>query len=244
MGLTAVFLAELLELKRADAIPGRRMIEIGAHQLSNFFLRAVAELNEIYRLFDATYVSLGSETDRNAPDWLEMIRPTSPMSERFWRSLGFSYTAIEFEGRHGVMSFDLNTDPIPAAMLGAYDLLVNAGTTEHVFNQDHAFRVMHDLVAPGGIMMHTGPATGWAMHGLYQYSPKFFWKLCDSNDYEILRLQLFPWRSRPIPSQIIDSNAKWGSARYPPLPAELMEVGYVAILRKRNDLKFRIPIDV
>ena len=36
VALTAVFLAELIELKRAGAIPGRRVIEIGAHQLSRW----------------------------------------------------------------------------------------------------------------------------------------------------------------------------------------------------------------
>lgn len=244
MGLTTYHLAELLDLKRADAIPGWRIIEIGAHQLSNFFLRADAELNELYRLCGAARVTLGTAADMAAPDGLETMLGSSPLSERFWASLGFRYTAFEYGGRHGVTAFDLNSDVLPIEMRGSFDLVVNAGTTEHVFDQDHVFRVIHDLTVPGGIMMHSGPSSGWIMHSLYQYGPKFFWNLSEANDYEILRLQLLPWRSRPIPPEVWKSNATWGSPRYPALPQELLEIGYMAVFRKRGAREFQRPLDV
>lgn len=242
MGLTAYLLSELVELKRRDAIPGRRVIEIGAHQLSNLFLRADADLVEIYRLCGATRITLGSEADAGGAP--ETILPTSPPSAAFWRSLGFAYTALEYGGRHGVTAFDLNHDPLPAAMRGAFDLLVNAGTAEHVFDQRNTFAVMHDLMTVGGVMMHTGPAGGFLTHGLYQYSLKFFWHLCRDNDYEILRLQLIPWRALPMPANVIESNARWGSSHYPPLPPQILEIGYMAVLRKRHDRPFQVALDL
>ena len=244
MGLTAYLLGELVDLKRAGAIAGPRVIEIGAHQLSNLFLRADAELDELYRLCGTSRVTLGSEADKDAPGGMEMIRPASPLSAPFWQSLGFTYTAFEYEGRYGVTAFDLNRDALPPEMRGAFDLLINAGTTEHVFDQDHAFRTIHDLMAPNGIMIHTGPSHGWALHGFYQYGLKFFWNLCAANDYEILRLQLIPWRSRAVPAQVRESNERWGSPRYPSIPDELLEIAYMAVLRKQHDRDFVIPLDI
>src|SRR5579863_6470831 len=132
MGLTAFFLAELVELKRSGLIPGRRVVEIGAHQLSNLFLRAEDDLNEIYRLYGAERAQLGSMAD--SLDGPEIITSASPQSRLFWQSLGFSYEAFEYGGRHGVTAFDLNSDTLPSPLRGAFDLLVNAGTTEHVFD--------------------------------------------------------------------------------------------------------------
>jgi hypothetical protein len=54
-------------------------------------------------------------------------------------------------------------------MRDAFDLVINAGTTEHVSNQENAFRVIHDLTKRGGMMNHEVPAGGMIDHGFFSY---------------------------------------------------------------------------
>jgi cyclopropane fatty-acyl-phospholipid synthase-like methyltransferase len=61
-----------------------------------------------------------------------------------------------------VRGLDLNHDIVPEDWRSRFDLLINAGTTEHVVNHDNAFRVMHDLVKVGGFMIHEVPVAGFA----------------------------------------------------------------------------------
>jgi hypothetical protein len=72
---------------------------------------------------------------------------------------------------------DLNFDGngIPTEHKGKYSLVTNFGTTEHVTNQLNAFKVIHDLTMPNGVMIHEVPAQGMFNHGLVNYNPKFFW---------------------------------------------------------------------
>src|SRR5262249_18614253 len=52
LGLAADTILHLINLRRAGRLPDRgRVVEIGAQQLSNSFLRAKAELAELYDLF-------------------------------------------------------------------------------------------------------------------------------------------------------------------------------------------------
>ena len=102
--------------------------------------------------------------------------------------MGFSYNAVEYGGHRGVTSLDLNRDHVPYRLRSSFDLVVNAGTTEHVVNQDNAFRVMHDLTKVGGVMMHEVPAGGMLTHGVVSYNPQFFWLLCRDNNYEVIDL--------------------------------------------------------
>jgi len=81
---------------------------------------------------------------------------------------------------------DLNYDNVPAASLNAFDLVTNYGTTEHVANQLNAFKIIHDLTKPGGLMVHHVPAQGHLNHGLFNYNAKFFWMLCRSNGYKVI----------------------------------------------------------
>ena len=63
--------------------------------------------------------------------------------------------------------------------------MTNFGTTEHVANQVNTFGVIHDLTAPDGLMLHAIPMQGMLNHGLFNYTPKFFWMLGRSNGYRI-----------------------------------------------------------
>ncbi|MBF0270374.1 MAG: hypothetical protein HQL44_17475 [Alphaproteobacteria bacterium] len=93
--------------------------------------------------------------------------------------------AIDLNGTPDAMRLDLN-EPIDLGR--QFDICINNGTAEHVFDIGNFFRTMHDCTAPGGIMFHEAPMTGWLDHGFYNFQPTFFFDLAAANDYQIIGL--------------------------------------------------------
>ena len=246
MGLAADTILNLTNLRRAGRLPdGARVVEIGAQQLSNSFLRATAELAELYGLFGREPVDLGALQETVTVDGLERQAESAPASQLFWESLGFSYEAVEYGGHRGVTSLDLNRDSVPPSLHASFDLVVNAGTTEHVVNQDNAFRVIHDLVKVGGMMLHEVPGGGMLTHGVVSYNPQFFWLLCRHNNYEVFDLSISQAGYAPISNDVLQSNGQFAKARNAVRDPVAIPIFLVtAILQKKTSDDFVTPLDV
>lgn len=93
-----------------------------------------------------------------------------------------SLTAIDMGGPNA-HKFDLN---YPVIMDRQFDITANFGTSEHIFNVAQFFATVHDLTAPGGIMLHAFPFTGWIDHGFYNFQPTFIWDLAAQMRYDII----------------------------------------------------------
>ncbi len=95
--------------------------------------------------------------------------------------------AVDGPGAPTAVKHDLNL-PLDTEVFGTrpYDVVVNTGTFEHVFDQRQLFKTMHDWCAPGGLMFHSLPTAGWVDHGLYLYTPGLIRCLVASNDYQVL----------------------------------------------------------
>lgn len=238
MGLNCELLSDLIALKRAGALDGAtRVAEIGAQQLADTFLTS-PDLPVIYGLFGRDPVSLGQ------PVGPENFTNNAPSSAAFWRSLGFNYSAIDMTGGADVIHMNLNLDSVSEDLRGAFDLVVNAGTTEHVANQDNAFRVIHDLARCGGVMLHQLPAQGLMGHALINYSPKFFWHLCRENGYEPLHLLVQCGEPCEVPQNVIDSNFRFGGTNNITEDLRRMRDFWIsASLRKINGSPFVTPMD-
>lgn len=91
--------------------------------------------------------------------------------------------AIDLHGTEDALQFDLN---YPVSLDRTFDITINFGTGEHVFNVAQFFKTLHDLTRPGGIMLHTMPFLGWIDHGFYTFQPTFYWDLAASNRYEMV----------------------------------------------------------
>lgn len=244
MGLSNVFVGDLAELKRRDALAGIvSVIEIGAQQLSNALLRATDVTDDLYRLYDRPPQSLGSANYQGTINGLEHQPHDAPGSRVFWESLGFRYAALDFDGHRDSIAIDLNRDAVPKNLRGTFDLAVNTGTTEHVANQDNAFRVIHDLVRSGGIMMHDLPAQGMMTHGLINYNPKFFWHLCRENGYEVLFLKVSSHGINRVPENVLASNIQFSGHQHISIEA-IPDFSIRAALRKKNNQPFVTPLDI
>ncbi len=235
MGLWPGLLDDLLELKHHGLLGvGARIVDIGEQQLTDQFLLADEKLNLLYRAFDVERIDLGKPVGR------ENFTRQAPLARSFWCSLGFGYIAIDLVGE-AVTRIDLNRDSVPSGLRAFADLVVNAGTTEHIANQDNAFRCIHDLTRPGGIVIHAVPCQGMLTHGLFNYTAKFFWHLCKANNYEVLSLQIGRGHEHPMEHDIVNAGIHFGKPT-PIIDPPLIRDGYIkAILRRSDDGDFVTP---
>lgn len=83
---------------------------------------------------------------------------------------------------------DLNFDKLPERHFEQFDVVINFGTTEHIFNQWNSFELMHEATKVGGVMYHQLPMSAYLDHGYYCYTPLFFKELAEANQYKIVDL--------------------------------------------------------
>ena len=100
---------------------------------------------------------------------------------------GLDYAAIDIADGYRTTILDLNHSPAPRQFIGAFDLVLNFGTTEHLLNQYNAFKVMHDATKVGGYIVNSLPGTGYSNHGYFTYTPRCFFDLAGYNEYELVR---------------------------------------------------------
>jgi hypothetical protein len=239
----------LIRLREGGYLPDRAaVIEIGAQQISNSVLRNSSQVEQLGRLFGvASAVPIpGPLSSKLGSDGYERMSAQAPLARDLWTWLGFSYASIDIDGSPGSIPLDLNFAAVPAQLVGKHHLVTNFGTTEHVANQLNAFKIVHDLTAPGGVMMHTLPTQGAFNHGLINYTPKFFWALATANDYRWLYFDFMTDANpHPMPDSLV--------AAVRPFRAEIVETAatyrvedcslWVA-LQKRNGAAFAVPSDI
>jgi SAM-dependent methyltransferase len=230
MGLGRAFLEDLIELKRMGALRGARSVaEIGAQQLSDTLILS-PNLDELARLFDTAQLSF-------QPVGMENFTHHAPLAQTFWQALGLKHASIDLAG--GTTQLDLNNDRVPENLRGAFDLVINAGTTEHLANQENAFRVIHDLTRPGGLMYHEVPGSSCTDHGFLAYQPKFFHRLMQQNDYQKVMFKVVASPPMPVPTYIHEYNRPYGDT----MPESVIEIALRIAFRKRGNFPFSCPID-
>jgi SAM-dependent methyltransferase len=218
------FMSDIIAFKRRGLLDGyRRVVEIGAQQMNDRLINSPL-LDEAVALFGGTKPNL---KPMNAPQ----ITADSPPGQLLWSALGFQSSSVDIQGAD--IRIDLNEGDVPLRYHGAFDLAVNAGTTEHVANQGKAFAAIHDLVRPGGLMYHQVPAFGNIDHGFFGYQPKFFHRLAEVNDYEIVHLALTVQGEFEPPEYLRGES----------LPARVLRTQLtVAMIRKARG-QFAMPTD-
>jgi SAM-dependent methyltransferase len=144
---------------------------------------------------------------------------------------------------------DLNFDPLPEHLVGKYDVILNFGTTEHIFNQWNCFESIHDAMKTGGVVYHQLPASGYLSHGYFCYTPLFFKELAEANDYEILDLFFSPAGLDDLREMKIDLRKEGqylepNSANIPPSEARVPSFNIHVIMRKNKDSAFKCGLEI
>jgi hypothetical protein len=152
-------------------------------------------------------------------------------------SIGHSYDSFDLDTLDPkTVSMNLNEDNNikSSRFWQAYDLVTNHGTTEHLFNQASAFKLMHDVCKVGGVMVHVLPCIE-PNHGLYCYSPVLFEALANHNQYDSLLLT--------VTDQPNNNTAPPFYRGYS--EADLKKTCYVYVaLKKKIDADFVMPSQI
>ncbi len=81
--------------------------------------------------------------------------------------------------------------PIEDNLKYQYDILIDAGTLEHLSNLSVALKNLFDLLVDDGIYYFGTVCNNWVDHGFFQFSPTFFIDLCIENkNLELSELHL------------------------------------------------------
>ena len=80
---------------------------------------------------------------------------------------------------------DMN-QPIPESLWESFDVVIDGGTLEHIFNFPTAIKNCMLMLKTGGSIFIFSMANNHCGHGFYQFSPELFFRVFDeSNGFEI-----------------------------------------------------------
>ncbi|MES9994620.1 methyltransferase domain-containing protein [Desulfovibrio aminophilus] len=163
-------------------------------------------------------------------------------ASEFYKLLGFKkYTCLDMNSEHDAMPHDLNYPFEDRSLWNQFDLVTDYGCAEHAFNVSEAFRTMHRLCKPNGLIIsHQLHSQG---NGYYLFEPGFYEDIAAANGYDIIFCAM-------TVSNIQGSSGPGGSSWMLPLSYELMHlldrgklsaIGMIYVMKKNNDKDFILP---
>src|SRR3989338_675729 len=106
-------------------------------------------------------------------------------AEAFYKILGArDYSCIDLNGRYGAVVLDLNYPLKDKALYHKYDLVADHGSCEHAFNVAEAYRSMHWMCKPQGVI--TIVQALWRGNGYYLFDRPFFEGIAAANNYKTI----------------------------------------------------------
>ena len=126
---------------------------------------------------------------------------------------GMGYDAIDIADGYKTTIVDLNSMRLPQKMVGAYDTVLNHGTSEHILNQMNVFAAVHAATKQGGLIMHSVPSVGYVDHGYFCYTSRFFFDLAGYNKYEVVDM----WYDGPSAQENMFASARQYQTYFPVL---------------------------
>ncbi len=151
------------------------------------------------------------------------------------------YDDIDFVGDEGVtIVHDMNT-PLPTTFDKRYDLVLECGTLEHIFDVAQVFRNIIQLCKVNGTICHISPLN-WINHGFYNFSLTLFYDVYRNNGFEDFKFWIFDW---PLNYIQVGSSAATSidfvpTQFIPPPDSGFLMVAFTA--KKQGIQEFKNPI--
>jgi hypothetical protein len=231
MGSTAKTLERLKHLTSIGALPpGSSICDIGATQ---FFGHHDQQAIRAFLNFYADKFSLAKRPDAVPPEQLDAIANDGFLGDLLLLA-GFQYKALDIFHATNTILFDLNIHAPGPDLIERFDLVMNFGTTEHVFNQLRAFQTIHTLTRVNGICYHDLPMGGYLNHALFRYDPLFFSTVLPANEYKKLFEEVTLGEKTRVPVEM--RKLGYSDPTY-------TNVGIEIVYRRTRPDPFRVPLD-
>lgn len=100
----------------------------------------------------------------------------------------------EYEGADVI--FNLNEKDLPCDLYDKYDLIIDGGVLEHIFQPGNALDNITKMLRRNGTIYHMVPCAGLIDHGFYSFSPTFFLDYYEKVGFNVdsIRMQYKPER--------------------------------------------------
>jgi hypothetical protein len=171
MGYTAT---TFTDIRRLGLQKGARVVDVGSQDILIASGEDLELVNKFIRSFGGTPLpkstQLGQRTEVKA----------------IYERAGLEHVCTDVDERPGTVYVDLNRLAFPENVHDSANVVVNAGTTEHLSNPVGGFALMHYVAKTDGILYHDVPLFGFGNHGLVNPTPKFWHALIWMNGYEPL----------------------------------------------------------
>jgi len=140
----------------------------------------------------------------------------------YYNTLGFSTKdVIDIDPSQASIAFDLNQTGILAATKKQYDLVIDAGVMEHVFDTRNVLLNMTDLAKTNGYIIHIMISNNTMDHGFYQFSPTLFQDYYTANKYEIIDISILELRRDKTLPEALPFIDKWKDAKIIPYDSKV-----------------------
>ena len=231
MGSTPKTLERLKHLTATGALlPGASICDIGATQL---FGDKDQTASRAFLSFYADRFPKAKRPEDVSPEILRKITQDGFLGDLLLLA-GFEYKALDIFHATNTILFDLNIHEPGPALVERFDLVMNFGTTEHVFNQLRAFQTIHTLTKVNGVCYHDLPMAGYLNHALYRYDPLFFSTVLPVNRYSVLLQEITLGAEHAVPDELKTMGYK---------NAKFTDVGIEVIYRRTTSDPFRVPLE-
>jgi len=112
-------------------------------------------------------------------------------ADRFYRELlgSETVTSIDYSDYEGAtITHDMN-QPVPDNLRGRFDVVIEGGSLEHIFNFPVAITNLMQMTKVGGVVFMTTVANNLCGHGFYQFSPELMYRVFSpENGFEATRV--------------------------------------------------------
>ena len=178
MGLGTGAVKLMLELNQRGLLKDvQSVVDIGSQEL-HLTLEEFEELVEV-----AGIQNYQGERFANLKYWPAQS-PRCP-ARLLYELLGASqYNCLDLNGELGSIPHDMNLSFDNELYYAKYDLVSDYGCNEHIFNVAEAYRTMHRLCKPNGILVNMQGV--WRGNGYYRFDESFFEGIAAANNYRIL----------------------------------------------------------
>ncbi|WP_439524119.1 class I SAM-dependent methyltransferase [Marivita sp.] len=168
----------------------------------------------------------------------DLVNPNDSYSETFFETLGFSSVdsidVSDFE--NATIIQDLG-GKLPKKLERKFDVIYDGGTCEHIFDLPTAYRNIHKMLKPGGVLIGHSPCNNWINHSFYQINPEMvygFWE--KTMEYAVLHCSLQPLMPMYAHKVVTTTNPNETGVR-PRLSGDLPGGGIILNYAVRKPLK-------
>ena len=196
MGLTKNMIQLLLSSKEKRKVDFESMVMIG---------RQALHLSDIQLKDCLSFFGYSSNNVK------EIITKDNGFAEGLFRLFGSqnidSLDASDYE--EASIIHDLN-QPISNRYKNKYDLVLDSGTIEHVFNVPVALKNCMELTKEGGHFIGIYPCNNFFGHGFYQFSSELFYRtLSKENGFKIIDVIVFVDDPKPTFYSVPDTSEEY-----------------------------------